>query len=243
LITTLFLTHNSENKEYSQEKLFSGSISEKYAGAQVNSINISIVEPRDYSSVNSEVHPVSTLASHETDTQAKFSEIPQKRPEIKKALRTQPSLATSPVTTPIPAISPPPSQTSQSQPRTTKSSSSDVSGKNFDNTESPTPAGNLIATTATEYANAQDSSFIDYRKKVFEKIAKVRKHKVMGEGKVVIGFSVTDNGEVIDLHVAQTSGSSSIDKAGLAHVRRAIPLPQPPVGAERRFTIPLDYRL
>ena len=243
LITTLFLTYNSENKERSQDKFFAKSISEKYSGTQLSPINISIVEPHDDSSVNSEVHPVSTLASPETDTQAKFSEIPQKRPEKKKPLRTQPSVATSPVTTPIPAISPPPLQTSQSQPKTTKSSSSDVSGKNFDNTESPTPARNLIAVTATEYADAQDPSFINYRKKVFEKIAKVRKRKVMGEGKVVIGFSVTNEGYIESLRITLSSGNPSIDRAALQHVGYAAPFPEPPAGVKTSFEIPIEYRL
>jgi protein TonB len=63
-------------------------------------------------------------------------------------------------------------------------------------------------------------------------------------GVAEISFQVGAGGEVSDLRIVRSSGHGSLDRAALAMVRRAVPLPVPPgKGAARRFRVPVAFRL
>jgi TonB family protein len=55
-------------------------------------------------------------------------------------------------------------------------------------------------------------------------------------GTAVIAFTVSEDGGLATLGVAQSSGVAEIDQAGLALLQRASPFPAPPVGAQRSFS-------
>ena len=83
----------------------------------------------------------------------------------------------------------------------------------------------------------------NYLKKVYMKIAKVRKPVIRASGKVIIGFEINAEGEITDIHIQQSSGKVRIDQAGISHVMRAAPFPIPPVNVRRNFIIPIEFRL
>ena len=59
------------------------------------------------------------------------------------------------------------------------------------------------------------------------------------EGQVIIAFTVDGQGRVLEASVANSSGSSLLDRAALAAVREAQPLPVPPAERLRNGTINL----
>lgn len=77
---------------------------------------------------------------------------------------------------------------------------------------------------------------------VYRKIQRTRQKRVGGRGSVRIRFSISSNGRLAGISVARSSGSSKVDKAALAHIRRSAPFPTPPKGARRSFTIPVEIR-
>jgi protein TonB len=59
------------------------------------------------------------------------------------------------------------------------------------------------------------------------------------QGQVVIAFTLDGQGRVLDANVDKSSGSSLLDRAALAAVREAQPLPAPPADKLRNGTITL----
>jgi protein TonB len=66
------------------------------------------------------------------------------------------------------------------------------------------------------------------------------------QGIVKVEFTIDREGRVLDSHVAQSSGSSTLDAEALATLRRADPLPAPPARAvEATFylVLPIHFRI
>lgn len=89
---------------------------------------------------------------------------------------------------------------------------------------------------------AGDAKASNYPGLVYRKIQRTRQKRVGGRGSVRVRFSISSNGRLAGISVARSSGSSKVDKAALAHIRRAAPFPAPPKGARRSFTIPVEIR-
>lgn len=85
----------------------------------------------------------------------------------------------------------------------------------------------------------------NYRGRVQSHLARY-KRRLGGarKGTTVVGFSLARSGRVTSVNLVRSSGSSAIDRATLAMVRRASPFPPiPPGGPSRmRFTVPVAYR-
>jgi TonB family protein len=68
----------------------------------------------------------------------------------------------------------------------------------------------------------------------------------VGQGsnlKVVVHFSIKDNGEITGLKIIQSSGDSSYDESVLRAVKKSSPLPPPPETARRDFAdVELTFR-
>ena len=60
-------------------------------------------------------------------------------------------------------------------------------------------------------------------------------------GKVVVAFTIVENGNVQDVRVAATSGFPILDKSALETVRVVAPFPKPPVRAE--IVVPINFRI
>ncbi|NTU42118.1 MAG: energy transducer TonB [Nitrospirales bacterium] len=61
------------------------------------------------------------------------------------------------------------------------------------------------------------------------------------EGKVIISFVVSEDGSVKNITIQESSGHGILDKNAVETVKRACPLPKPPVKAE--LVIPIVYSL
>lgn len=68
--------------------------------------------------------------------------------------------------------------------------------------------------------------------------------KSRGErGVAYVRFSIDDNGNVLSASLAKSSGYLELDQEVLALVRRASPVPPPPVGAKRTITAPVRFNV
>jgi len=67
----------------------------------------------------------------------------------------------------------------------------------------------------------------------------------LGRGRVVVSFGLSSSGSLRYASVARSSGSSRLDQAALAAVRRSSPFPSPPSGASSRqlqFSISFTFQ-
>jgi len=92
---------------------------------------------------------------------------------------------------------------------------------------------------STASGNAAASN---YPGKVYAKIARTRQRNAGGRGVAHVKFNVTSSGQAVSISVARSSGNARIDRAAVAHVKRAAPFPKPPAGAQTRFVIPIEFR-
>lgn len=76
-------------------------------------------------------------------------------------------------------------------------------------------------------------SMASYGAAVVRKIRSVRKQRVKGRGKVLVGFEIAPSGSLRSVRVVRSSGSGQLDRAALDHIRRAAPFPTPPKGRAR----------
>jgi protein TonB len=65
--------------------------------------------------------------------------------------------------------------------------------------------------------------------------------KMGWSGRVVVSFTVLDDGQVEDVKVVETSGFDCLDKNAIETINKTAPFPRPPVKAE--LIIPIVYRL
>lgn len=63
------------------------------------------------------------------------------------------------------------------------------------------------------------------------------------QGTVYVRFHLDDDGNVLSVALARSSGFSELDNEVLALVRRASPVPAPPEGVNRTITAPVQFNL
>ena len=91
-------------------------------------------------------------------------------------------------------------------------------------------------------ANSGNAAAANYPGKVYAKIARTRQRNAGGRGVAHVSFHVNSGGQAVRVTVSRSSGSARVDKAALAHVKRAAPFPSPPAGAQTSFVIPIEFR-
>ncbi|MEM1377022.1 MAG: TonB family protein [Pseudomonadota bacterium] len=82
----------------------------------------------------------------------------------------------------------------------------------------------------------------NYPGKVRRDVARTRVRRAGGRGVAYVRFTVTASGGLGSARISRSSGNANVDRAALSHVRRAAPFPKPPAGAQRTFTIPIEFR-
>ncbi len=65
--------------------------------------------------------------------------------------------------------------------------------------------------------------------------------KMGWEGKVLVAFTVCDDGQVEDIRIIKSCGFKALDKNAIKTIKQCAPFPKPPVRAE--VTLPITYRL
>ncbi|MBU2485864.1 MAG: TonB family protein [Alphaproteobacteria bacterium] len=181
-------------------------------------------------------------------TPTKTAQDKPERIEPIKAVETvkpveEPVIAEAPVPTPRPKPEKP------SKPRAKTSAGSETS-KSKVNNKAGSSDGSATAKAETSgknkskptSANSGNAAAANYPGKVYAKIARTRQRNAGGKGVTHVSFHVTAGGQAVSVTVSRSSGNARVDKAALAHVKRAAPFPRPPAGAQTRFVIPIEFR-
>lgn len=75
-----------------------------------------------------------------------------------------------------------------------------------------------------------------YAKAVMKKVRSTKKKSGAGQGTVVVGFTIGRDGSLAAVKVLQSSGSATLDKIAVDHIRRSAPFPAPPEGAGSSYS-------
>ncbi|WP_170465097.1 TonB family protein [Ruegeria arenilitoris] len=90
------------------------------------------------------------------------------------------------------------------------------------------------ASASAAQGNAEASNYAGHVKR---KIARARRKTVNIRGAAMVRFRIGDNGALLSLDIARSSGSKRLDQVALAQVRAAAPFQPPPPSARRDYTI------
>jgi len=179
-------------------------------------------------------------------TSVETSTVPVKPAEtVAPVERTEPVVANAPADVPKPVAKP----KRQKKPRQkasagSKTSSSKVNAKagSQDGKAKARASSSGKSKSKPRSANSGNAAAANYPGKVYAKIARTRQRNAGGRGVTHVSFHVTASGQAVRVAVSKSSGSTRVDKAALAHIKRAAPFPKPPAGARTRFVIPIEFR-
>lgn len=82
----------------------------------------------------------------------------------------------------------------------------------------------------------------NYPGDVMRRLSRVGRPRATSSGTAVVAFSISGNGRLGAVSIAQSSGSQQLDQAALRLVQRASPFPAPPPGAQRSFQVNIKGR-
>ncbi|MDO8380221.1 energy transducer TonB [Phenylobacterium sp.] len=103
------------------------------------------------------------------------------------------------------------------------------------------PAG-APETVAKVAALSAEDQLTDYRRRLWAHLAAHAPAAPSGSGTVSVAFGLDESGTLLFVRLARSSGRPAFDRACLASVRAAAPLPAPPEGiaqADLMFTVPI----
>ncbi len=186
------------------------------------------VTPQPAPTETASAPPSETLTAAPKDTPApRLSRRPQRRDPVRAAEAAQKAK-------PKPAPTPKPKQTTRGNAKR----------NNTQGAQAATRAGNATQSGARKQAAAPsgNAAASNYPGQVMARIARAGKPRVRSRGTAVIAFSVGSSGQLARASVARSSGSSALDQAALALIRKAAPFPRPPAGAQRSFSIRIKGR-
>jgi protein TonB len=175
-------------------------------------------------------YPAPTLPDLQDDVATKADLPPTKPAELAEADAPE-TPAAEPVTKPKPKADKPPKDAPKDapgdlpKPKKTKTASADAAS------EAAAPKA-----AAAESAGSGAKATANYGSAVMKKIRKTKKQRAPAKGTVVVGFAIAADGGLASVKVLQSSGSSELDQVALDHIRRSAPFPQPPPGADRKFS-------
>lgn len=169
-------------------------------------------------------------------------EQPQPEPKIVEA--PKPKIALAPKPKPKPPKPKPPKPVEQ--PKPTPEPPQEAPPAPPAETQSKPAAEQLAAVSATSKAKET------WQSKLLSHLARYKKYPEDArrrgfEGTTRVRFSVDRDGNVLSIELAGTSGSASLDRATLAMIRRAQPVPKPPAelldGNSLEVVAPFVYSL
>ncbi|WP_374453048.1 energy transducer TonB [Phenylobacterium sp.] len=108
------------------------------------------------------------------------------------------------------------------------------------------PMGPPVAVIPTDDgadARPASPSLDDYRRRVWTHLATHAPSAPPGTGSARVMFGLDETGGVLFVRLARSSGRPAFDRACLASVRAAAPLPSPPAGTARAdlvFEVPIE---
>ncbi len=158
--------------------------------------------------------------------------------------------------TSAPAPTKPAPATAVSEPRhdkpdTSKSVDSPVAARTEPAPDKAVPATSAAPAAASAPSPARENELNSYLAALMRRLARfkvypaaLKKDKV--EGRVVLGFTIAANGQLIASSVQKSSGHPALDQAALDMLSRASPLPAVPASMQRTelsLSIPVEYSL
>jgi len=108
---------------------------------------------------------------------------------------------------------------------------------------SPSAALPAAASAALTPTPSAEDRLAAYRRRLWVHLAAHAPAAPPGSGTVSVMFGVDPRGALLFVRLARSSGRPAFDRAGLASVRAAVPLPAPPEGidpADLVFTVPIQ---
>jgi protein TonB len=81
-----------------------------------------------------------------------------------------------------------------------------------------------------------------YPQLVNRHLSRLRRPGSAFQGTTVVGFTIARDGGLAALGIVRSSGNPAFDDLALAHVRRAVPFPAPPNGAQTRYSVAIRGR-
>lgn len=106
----------------------------------------------------------------------------------------------------------------------------------------PPPPASATGPAPQAVAQAVEPSLDDYRRRVWAHLAARAPSSPPGSGTATVMFGLDEDGAVLFARLARSSGRPAFDRACVASVRAAAPLPPPPAGTRPEdlvFTIPI----
>ena len=89
---------------------------------------------------------------------------------------------------------------------------------------------------------AGNAAASNYPGQVMRRVAQVGRVRANASGAAVVAFTISSSGRLAALSLAKSSGNADLDRAALRQIRRAVPFPKPPAGAQRSFRITIQGR-
>ncbi|MBT55940.1 MAG: energy transducer TonB [Mameliella sp.] len=89
---------------------------------------------------------------------------------------------------------------------------------------------------------AGNAAASNYPGLVMRRLSRAGKPNISARGTAVVTFSISSGGGLASVSLAQSSGSSALDRAAVRLVRGAGPFPKPPQGARRSFSVRIQGR-
>ncbi|MDX8354809.1 TonB family protein [Cognatiyoonia sp. IB215182] len=121
-------------------------------------------------------------------------------------------------------------------------------GNSQQNATAGSATGNTRATAPQQSGNtgqaasAGNAAANNYPGEVMQRITRIGQPRVRASGIAVVRFSISGNGALAGVSIAQSSGSARLDRAAMQVIQRAAPFPPPPPGAQRSFSIRIEGR-
>jgi len=148
------------------------------------------------------------------------------------------------VVTPIPA-DPAPAQTGTTEPATAAQSSvgeESGSGRAADVSGTPATGGPARSGQGTGEGGGIPYSYEYVRRLIINNLRFPSIARKMGlSGKIVVAFTLKQDGQVADIAITSSSGHAILDDEVAATLRRIAPLPRPPAPA--RLVVPIVFNL
>ncbi|MCC6007311.1 MAG: energy transducer TonB, partial [Rhodobacteraceae bacterium] len=101
------------------------------------------------------------------------------------------------------------------------------------------------AETATTDRSGSAQAMAVWGSQIRARVERARRHPGTGSGTAVVAFTLSREGALLAVQVAQSSGHAALDRAALEAVRRAAPFPPAPDGiraAQSTFNLPVAFR-
>jgi protein TonB len=81
-----------------------------------------------------------------------------------------------------------------------------------------------------------------YPQEVNRHLSRLRRPNSRFTGMTVVGFTIAGNGGLASISIVRSSGDAAFDDLALQHIRRAVPFPAPPAGAQTSYSVSVRGR-